>query len=279
MSDGRPADLKGAGYEIFFLALSLLSISNLAIVVLAPGVAREVALLIEVTITPFFLADFLYRLLTTRPRSRYVLRRGGWADLLAVVPLLRVFRLYRIGAVIRGLRALGLDRIAPELFVSRASATFMLTIFLVIAVLEFAGIGEFYAEKGVAGANIRSAGDALWWGLVTITTVGYGDQYPVGTPGRLVGALLLFAGIGLFSVLTGFIANLFLAPNRPPRLTRVTKGTVGHEFAELHRLLGEQERQVAAIRAMLNELERAVLPTADARAAEDARPVAAGDEG
>jgi voltage-gated potassium channel len=95
---------------------------------------------------------------------------------------------------------------------------------MVIAVVEFAGIAEFYVEQGVPGANIVSAGDSIWWGLVTITTVGYGDQYPVGPGGRLVGALLLFAGIALFSVLTGFIANVFLAPIRPRRRPRLAPG-------------------------------------------------------
>ena len=70
-------------------------------------------------------------------------------------------------------------------------------------VLEVAGATIFAVEGGDPAANIQSPGDALWWGLVTITTVGYGDQYPVTVGGRLIGAILLFAGIALFSVLTG----------------------------------------------------------------------------
>ena len=59
-------------------------------------------------------------------------------------------------------------------------------------------------------ANITTAGDALWWGIVTVTTVGYGDQYPVTTGGRIVGVFVLILGVGLFGTFTGFLANAFL---------------------------------------------------------------------
>ena len=261
MSDDPRTDLKGTGYELFMLLLSLLSIANAVIVVLTgpDSVAREVAFTIEVAVTPFFLADFLYRLLTARPRRWYLVRRWGWADLLAIVPFMRVFRLVRVYLVVREGRLVGRERLAEDIFVSRASTTFLITIFLVIAVVEFAGMAEFYVEQGVPNANIVSAGDSIWWGLVTITTVGYGDQYPVGQGGRLVGTILLFAGIGLFSVLTGFIANVFLAPDLPRRRARLAPGTPAAELAALQEMLRDRDRQDAAIRAKLHDLERALI--------------------
>ncbi|MEI7745847.1 MAG: ion transporter, partial [Chloroflexota bacterium] len=166
--------------------------------------------------------------------------------------LLRVFRVYR---VIRLLRQHGTREVVGDLSARRASATFYLTIFLVIVVVEFAAIGVLAVEHGVAGANIRNAGDALWWGLVTITTVGYGDAYPVTGAGRIVGVFLLFAGIALFSVLTGFIANIFLAPrtdSRPP----AEPGTVAAEMGVLRAMLDEQDQRTAAMRARLAGLEQ-----------------------
>jgi voltage-gated potassium channel len=71
-----------------------------------------------------------------------------------------------------------------------------------------------WAESDKTDANIHTASDAIWWSYVTITTVGYGDRYPVTEWGRLVGVLLLSTGVGLFAVITGFIANVFLAPRR-----------------------------------------------------------------
>jgi voltage-gated potassium channel len=261
MSDDPRSDLKGTGYELFILLLSLLAFVNVGILLLAgsTSVAGQVAILIEIAITPVFLFDFLYRLATSASRSRYVIRRWGWADLIGVVPFLRPFRLPRVVRTLREARAVGRERIADDLYVNRASATFLLTVFAVIAVVEFAGIAELYVEQGLPNANIVSAGDSIWWGLVTITTVGYGDQYPVGQAGRVVGTFLLFAGIALFSVLTGFIANAFLAPDRPRRRVRAAPQSPAAELAALADLLREHERQAGAIRAKVHDLERSLL--------------------
>jgi voltage-gated potassium channel len=255
MDHERPRELKGTGYELFILLLSILSVVNTVLVFLPLGVVAEVAFAIETLVTPIFLIDFAFRLLTAASKTDYVMRRWGWADLLASVPLLRIFRMFRIVRVMRLLRAYGAHRIVRDLELDRPSATFYITMFLVILVVEVAGVAVYYTESRVPGASIRSAGDAIWWGLVTITTVGYGDVVPVTAAGRVVGVFLLFAGIALFSVLTGFIANAFLTPHR-----RAGQGTPAvtteAELAELRRLLGEQETTAAALRATLERLER-----------------------
>ena len=70
-------------------------------------------------------------------------------------------------------------------------------------------------ESANPDRSIKNASDAIWWGFVTVTTVGYGDRLPVTDAGRVIGTILLFAGIALFSVLAGIIANAFLAPRSP----------------------------------------------------------------
>jgi voltage-gated potassium channel len=257
MTDAAPQDeLKNVGYELFILLLSILSICNLVIVLLAPSSPRDVALVVDAIIAPVFVADFLYRLLTARSRRDWFLHRFGWADLIAVAPMLRVFRVFRIVRVVRLMRSFGSDALLRELAATRALATFLLTMFLVVLVVEVTGIAILYTELDAPGANIVNAGDAVWWGLVTITTVGYGDQFPVSAGGRIVGAFLLFAGIALFSVLTGFIANLFLSPAGRVRRRRLDPGSTAAQMLEVRRLLDEQDRRTAEIRSRLDELER-----------------------
>jgi voltage-gated potassium channel len=263
MAEAMHRELKGVGYEVFILLLSILSVFNLVVVAVGTfigryeGPALEVVLAMDTIITPFFVFDFFYRLLTASSRRAYFFRGWGWADLLAIIPLFRIFRIFRIVRVATLLREYGTHRFMADLLEARASATFLLTIFLVILVLEAAGASIYYVEQGDAQANIGSAGDAIWWGLVTITTVGYGDRFPVTPEGRIIGTFLLMSGIGLFSVLTGFIANVFLAPPAKPRVSRPSDDPRA-AIAAVRALLAEQEKRTAVIREHLDELERSV---------------------
>jgi len=255
------AELKGLSYELFILLVSILSVVNMVIVLvpLFDGPIEDVAVSVDSIIAPIFVTDFLYRLLTAKSKFHYVFRAWGWADLLAAVPTLGIFRVFRVIRVGALLRRVDGEVIARELYAGRAASTFFATMFLVLVVIEFAGMGVYYVERGVPGSNIATGGDAVWWGLVTITTVGYGDRFPVSPNGRVVGTLLLFAGIALFSVLTGFIANQFLAPRstRGARIRAKLSGPEG-QVAELRQLLVEQEEHAALIRLKIDDLEAAI---------------------
>jgi voltage-gated potassium channel len=266
MANQESRELKSVGYELFILLLSVLSVVNMVFLFTAVlvrgagGPAQQVVLAVDAVMTPIFLGDFLYRLFTASSKRGYFFRGQGWADLLATIPMFRIFRAFRVVRVIRLLRTRGSHRFFADLVEARASATFLLTIFLVLLVIELAGASIYYVESASPDANIGSASDALWWGLVTITTVGYGDQYPVTGAGRIIGVFLLFAGIGLFSVLTGFIANVFLAPPKP-QAQAYEEGDPRRVIEGLRALIGEQEERAAAIHQRLDELERAVGPS------------------
>jgi voltage-gated potassium channel len=284
MSSNPAGGPRGTAYEVFLVLLSLLSIFN-AVLIIVPflsGAGREVVIVMETLLTPVFLLDFALRLARSRPRSAYLVHAFGWADLLAIVPMLRVFRLFRVVVVIRHIQARGPAQIAEDLSVSRAAATFFTTIFLVIVVLELSGMLILDAEGGIDGANIRTPSDALWWGYVTITTVGYGDRFPVTLSGRIIGIFLLTAGVALFSVFTGFIANAFLAPRRRP--LRRLRGDQRHgplaELDAIRHLLTEQDDRSRELHLKLDDLERSLVARGTAGTAVPvAAPVVAADAG
>jgi voltage-gated potassium channel len=145
MARGANRELKSVGYELFILLLSLLSVVNMVFVAVAvlfngtDGPAQQVVLAVDAIMTPIFVFDFLFRLLTTRPRRAYFIDGQGWADLLATIPMFRIFRVFRILRVVRLLRTYGIKRFLADIVEQRASATFLLTMFLVILVLELAG--------------------------------------------------------------------------------------------------------------------------------------------
>jgi voltage-gated potassium channel len=257
---GIDRDRKGTVYELFILLLAVLSIVNSVVVALSwlagrSGPASEVVLAIDGLITPIFLGDFAYRLRTADSRRGYFIHRYGWADLIAAVPILRLLGVVRVARVIRSYRLEPSGRLIAEFRAARALATFLVTLFLVIVVTEVAGATIYFAEYGAAGSNIANASDAIWWALVTITTVGYGDRYPVTDEGRVIGVFLLFAGIALFSVLTGFIANLFLAPRRRLRLAGRADADLRASIDAMRALVAEQEASAAAISERLDELD------------------------
>ncbi len=97
-----------------------------------------------------------------------------------------------------------------------------------------ASIAVLHFEVGPA-ANIKTPQDALWWALVTITSVGYGDRYPVTAEGRLVAAALMVAGVGLFGTFAGFIAAWFLSPGEKRQASELDG--IRDEIQELRRLI------------------------------------------
>lgn len=193
-------------------------------------------------------------MLTAPSRSWYLGRGGGALDLLSCTPGLRILRLFRIVRAARIIRRLGGAQMFGELRQQMAAGTVYLVVSTGILVLEVVGLLELHFEEDAAGANITTAGDALWWGYVTATTVGYGDQFPVTFGGRAVGFLMLTVGVALFATFSGFLANAFLSAKRSTPSPSNENG-VEALLNDVERLLGEQQRVTEALRARLAELD------------------------
>jgi len=249
--DGTPTKgLRNTSWEIFVLALSVVSLLNILLVLLLQDDdARNVVLVVDGTLCLVFIGDFLHRLLTAESKRRYMLREGGWLDLIGSLPFpgFRLARVLRVARSVIDIRHHGGRRLWRDFIKERAQGALYVVLLLVVLVLEFASIGVLTAERDEPDANIATASDALWWGYVTITTVGYGDRFPVTNEGRMVGVVLLTIGVGLFGTFTAFIANLFLGPRENG------KSEGGAE--DLRALLAEHEHTAARLRAKLADLE------------------------
>ena len=201
-------------WEIFVLGVALLSIVNivLAILVRNPDIEQVIAIMDAILIV-IFLVDLLRRLRVATDRRAYLLKGWGWLDLISIIPMLRIARILRIVRVIRVVGRMGGPEAALRaFFANKATGGLFLVLLIAILVMEFGSLGVLWAERGAEGANITTAVEAVWHLIVTMSTVGYGDHFPVTDAGRLLGSLIIVVGVGVFGTLTGFLANVFLAP-------------------------------------------------------------------
>ena len=227
-----------ASYHLAMLVLSLYAIAALAAEAamrLDPQI-RAVLSYADYAVCALFAFDFFVSLWRAPHRLRY-LSTWGWLDLLSSVPVLsvarwgRVARVARVFRVLRGIKAT--KEISSVLLQQRARNTFLAVSLLALLLVVTCSIAVLHFEI-VPESNIHTAADAVWWSFATITTVGYGDRYPVTPEGRIVAVVLMCAGVGLFGTFSGFVAAWFLGPS----------ASAESEIAKLR-------TEIAAIREML----------------------------
>lgn len=192
--------------EYFFMVLGFayLGIYSVEVLVNPPEEIKQALDVAGWTIYGVFIVDLVLRIIIWFP---FFSTFSGWVDfirhnwlalLAAALPAFRAFRVLRVLIVLRGLYPYMQSRVAK--------VTMVVAVALPLVVYT-ASLSILEVERDASGSHIVSFGDALWWAMVTVTTVGYGDTFPVTAEGRTIGTFLIFTGIGLFSTLTALIAS------------------------------------------------------------------------
>ena len=204
-------------YQLFMFALGIYVLLSLAAQTLLPLSPDTDAILAHVDdlICIVFFVDFWINLFTAESKLGYL--KWGWIDLVSSIPMIDMARAGRLARIIRILRAFRGVRsgrfLADYLIHRRADGAFFAIALLSVLMVLFSSIAILQFETAPK-SNIHTPQDALWWAFTTITTVGYGDKFPVTTEGRMIAAVLMTAGVGLFGSFTGLIASWILTPSK-----------------------------------------------------------------
>ena len=246
---------------LLVLALALVPLLVVPLLVDLPSGVEAALDVVDWCIWAAFAVEYVVRLALTPDRRRFV--RREWPDLVIVVlPFLRPLRVVRSA---RALRLLRLARAGAALSEVTQEARRLLVrhhlhhalLGIGVVVVGAAALG-FAVEEG-SGGSIDSFGDALWWSVTTVTTVGYGDTYPVTPAGRGIGAFLMVTGITLFGVLTANLAAYFIERTGPAVGARPEVDELVRRVAELEAELERVRRPAAPDRV---EPEVGLEPTA-----------------
>jgi voltage-gated potassium channel len=202
-------------WELSFAALALLFV----LIGVVPAEEATWVIPVEWALTLVFAAEFFSRLWAAGSRRAYV--RGHWIDVVALVPPtrgLRVLRLLRLLRLIRAFAGFARGFSAMARLARHRGLIWLLAAWVGVMVLT--SMALYIAENGT-NELVNSPFDALWWGVTTMTTVGYGDIVPRTLEGKIAAVVLMLLGIGLFSAVTAIITSFALRsesaePDRDP---------------------------------------------------------------
>ena len=268
----------GNAYNIFILVLTVFSLAVMVLLLLPISQAsRDLLTLYDNVICVIFLIDFAFNLAGAKPKRAYFISARGWLDLLGSIPsfefipftaLFRLARLSRLARITKLLRGQAGKDLVLDVLANRGQYATFITILLAGMTLTIASLLVLQFESTAPDGNIRTGGDAIWWGIVTITTVGYGDFFPTTLLGRVTGLFVMFAGIGIIGALASILASLLVSPAPPPEATPESESAaapavepsagaaIAAELAGLRAEIAGQRAEIEALRAAVESDRR-----------------------
>jgi len=269
MTDKTPWSLRTLGgpspFELAMMLLSLLSVVIVLVMTFGrlEGETYRLLFFIDTTICLIFMANFFIGLFRARDKTYYL--RHHWIDFIASIPAIEALRIARVFQILRVIRLIRMSRsLLLPLIKQRKQTTLASLLVAMVTILTFASIIILLVESGTEGANIQTAEQAIWWALVTISTVGYGDYYPVSTAGHIVGGIVIVSGVSFFGVISGYMASVFVAPDETERQERqdAHKAEIKSELEVALSRMEESQRQMeqnqAQMLAKIAELKQAL---------------------
>jgi voltage-gated potassium channel len=251
-------------YHIFILILTVFSLLVMVLLLL-PINSETIKLLsfYDNAIAVIFLIDFSLNLKNAPSKKGYFIGERGWLDLLGSIPtfgvfqaagLLRLARLSRFARVMHLVRTQNRKQLVEDVLRNRAQYAVFITILAAIMVLTVSSIVVLNAESRSATANITTGWDAYWWAVVTITTVGYGDFYPVTVVGRLTAMFVMVMGVGIIGALASIMASILLGSSSDESTEEGVAETADSELAGLKEELVGVRGELAALRQLVERL-------------------------
>jgi voltage-gated potassium channel len=252
-------------YNISILVLTVLSLAVMVVMWL-PLSKTTLKLLIfyDNLICLIFLIDFFINLRGAAKKSDYFIKERGWLDLLGSIPslgllidvgkfagLLRLARLSRFARIARLLRGENKKQLVKDVLENRSQYAAFITILMTILVLTIASVLVLQFESYSPDANIATGWDSFWYSMVTITTVGYGDRYPVTPGGRITAMFIMFMGIGIIGAMASILSSLLVGSPSAP-VEKEVPGTIPAPTVEQDII--DIKNELAALRQLLEKM-------------------------
>ncbi len=238
-----------AGYNLVILFCCLVALGLLATGDMGRTDPEVRSLLdwADTAICGVFVIDFIVSIARADNKWRYFVT-WGWIDLISAIPALDIARWGRAARVLRIVRiihGIKVARVLLSLFVRYRTRNAILAIGLLLIFAIFTASIAILQVETDPRSIIKTADDAVWWTLCTISTVGYGDLYPVTRAGRIVASLLLVLGVGIFGAMAGILAGWFTGESTPDKDLDVR----------------QLSQEITALRLSVEDLQARVSPT------------------
>lgn len=174
---------------------------------------RQVLIGLDFIICSIFLLQLTIDLIRSTDRRSFI--KLHWIDFVASIPMIEPLRFARIFHILRVVLVLRSSKfILHQLKENRRETTVASILLLMVILITLGSTAMLFIEAKNPAANIRTGADALWWVFVTISTVGYGDHYPVTSGGKFLAVIIIVCGVGIFGMISGVITSILTAPTK-----------------------------------------------------------------